>query len=520
MGKCFNTTGLCFPEEHYMVNIDGRLDIIAGMVKAGKYFTINRARQYGKTTTINLLTEKLSGDYVVFSISLEGIEEEAYRKSSSFCQRIYRLLYNSLLYTTKAGVPDFFKEQLGQMRQEERDLADLSDFISGLCGKAEKPVLLIVDEVDQASGEKIFLSFLGMLRNKYLDRKKQPTFWSVILAGVHDIKNLKLGIRPEAERQYNSPWNVAAEFTVDMSFSIEDIAGMLREYEADHNTGMEIFPIATYIYEYTSGYPFLVSRLCQIMDERPFGAEWTVDGLTGAVKALLSESNTLFDDMVKKLNDFPGLKQVLHSILFKGEKITYNSYNSLLNIGIMFGFMKEVQNNVVVSNRIFETVLYNLFISEELLDSRIYKAALLDGNIFIKDGRLDMELVLKKFAEAFTEIYGGAEDSFLEENGRRFFLLYLKPIINGTGNYYVEARTRNMRRTDVVIDYRGEQYVCELKIWRGNEYNERGKEQLADYLDAYRLDTGYMISFNFNKNKKTGIRKTRFGGKTIIEAVI
>ena len=41
----------------------------------------------------------------------------------------------------------------------------------------------------------------------------------------------------------------------------------------------------------------------------------------------------------------------------------------------MFGFMKEVQNNVVVSNRIFETVLYNLFISEELLDSRIYKAA-------------------------------------------------------------------------------------------------------------------------------------------------
>lgn len=26
MWKHFNTTGLCFPEEHYMVNIDGRLE--------------------------------------------------------------------------------------------------------------------------------------------------------------------------------------------------------------------------------------------------------------------------------------------------------------------------------------------------------------------------------------------------------------------------------------------------------------------------------------------------------------
>ena len=108
----------------------------------------------------------------------------------------------------------------------------------------------------------------------------------------------------------------------------------------------------------------------------------------------------------------------------------------------------------------------------------------------------------------------------MEENGRRFFLLYLKPIINGVGNYYVEARTRNMRRTDVVIDYRGEQFVCELKIWHGEEYNRRGEEQLADYLDAYHLTTGYMISFNFNKKKKVGVQRIQVGGKTIIEAVV
>ena len=88
-----------------------------------------------------------------------------------------------------------------------------------------------------------------------------------------------------------------------------------------------------------------------------------------------------------------------------------------------------------------------------------------------------MDLVIGKFAEYFHDIYGKQEEKFLEEYGRKFFLLYLKPIINGVGNYYIEAQTRDARRTDVIIDYLGEQFIVELKIWRGNEYNERG-----DYL--------------------------------------
>lgn len=40
---------------------------------------------------------------------------------------------------------------------------------------------------------------------------------------------------------------------------------------------------------------------------------------------------------------------------------------------------------------------------------------------------------------------------------------------------YVEAETRGRERMDLVIDYRGEQFVVELKVWRGNAYNERGE---------------------------------------------
>ena len=109
---------------------------------------------------------------------------------------------------------------------------------------------------------------------------------------------------------------------------------------------------------------------------------------------------------------------------------------------------------------------------------------------------------------------------FVEEYGRKFFLLYLIPIINGTGNYYIEAQTRNERRTDVIVDYLGEQFIIELKIWRGNEYNERGERQLADYLEYYRKDRGYLLSFNFNQKKEIGVKELQIGDKTIVEAVV
>ncbi len=119
-----------------------------------------------------------------------------------------------------------------------------------------------------------------------------------------------------------------------------------------------------------------------------------------------------------------------------------------------------------------------------------------------------MDLVIQKFAMHYTEFFGDCNEKFLEDNGRCIFLLYMKPIINGTGNYYIEARTRTNRRTDLIIDYRGRQYIVELKIWRGAGYDKRGREQLADYLNAYHLKRGYFISLNFNKNKQMGVKKS------------
>ena len=73
---------------------------------------------------------------------------------------------------------------------------------------------------------------------------------------------------------------------------------------------------------------------------------------------------------------------------------------------------------------------------------------------------------------------------------------------------------------DLVIYYRGEQNILELKIWRGNSYNERGEKQLSAYLDYFQMKKGYMLSFNFNKKKETGIKEIVLGDKLLIEAVV
>ncbi len=141
----------------------------------------------------------------------------------------------------------------------ESGVADLNfeflrDKIDTLCGASDHPIVLFVDEADKAKNNEIFLNFLAMLRDNYLlsQQRKESAFQSVILASITDIRNLKAKIRPEEEHTVNSPWNIAADFSMDMSFSTEEIAGMLQEYEADHQTGMDVFEMAALLREYTS----------------------------------------------------------------------------------------------------------------------------------------------------------------------------------------------------------------------------------------------------------------------------
>ena len=187
--KRFNTTGLCNPKKHYMVDISDKLEKIKVLIENEEYFVINRPRQYGKTTILTALENSLEEKYLVISISFEGIGDIVFSSEEKFVAELINLI-NDTLDCVDENLSEIFRK----LSLEVSTLPNLSRMISKFLKKLDKEVILIIDEVDKSSDNQIFLNFLGMLRNKYLDREKGKavTFKSVILAGVYDIKNLKL----------------------------------------------------------------------------------------------------------------------------------------------------------------------------------------------------------------------------------------------------------------------------------------------------------------------------------------
>ena len=521
--KTFNITGICYPEYHYMVKMEDNLRKFEELIDKGTYFCINRGRQYGKTTTLNLIKNHLQSRYDFIFLSFEGLSNSTFSSESQLYKAFFKMLMKKNDNTTLNYTADIEGIINELAKRDDIDSMDFSAAITDIIKFNSKPIILIIDEVDQASNFEVFIKFLGELRRKFLTRLKTPTFQSVVIAGVYDLKNLKSKIRPEDEHKYNSPWNIAIQFSGDMSLPVAGIADMLRDYAYEHNKSINVDLIAKLLRDYTSGYPFLVSRICQIIDEDELN--WNKEGFLTAVKLLLTESNTLFDDIARKVEYYPNLRNILYDILFYGSKYPFNRYDKHVNLAIMFNYLDNNEGLLKISNRIFETWMYNLFIAEaatnkESKESSIYKEGSIDKNIFIINGQLNMPLILEKFALHFNDIYGKNDFTFLENMGRKLFLLYLRPIINGVGNYYIEAQTRDETRTDVIVDYAGKQYIIELKIWRGNAYNERGEKQLAEYLDFFHQKEGYLISFNFNKNKNSGIVETTIDDKKIIEVIV
>ena len=530
--KVFNTTATCIPEENYMVDISERLKEIRKMEDDGKYFTINRARQYGKTTTLKALAAYLQDEYCVLSLDFQRISKASYRTEEAFIKTFSRIV---LQKGRQTAMPSEIAAQLKDYTSRKEDEALFDELFSTLiewCEVSEKPIVLLIDEVDTAADNQVFLDFLAQLRASYIERRddaKTPAFQSVILAGVTDVKHLKTKIRPEDEHKVNSPWNIAADFDIDMSLSTEGIKGMLDEYEADHHTGMDTGTISACIGQYTSGYPYLVSRICELIDTKLVPAKfsslseaWTEAGVDEAVKVLLADGdNPLFGSVMGKLENYPTLTPQLRDILMKGDVIAWKPYDQEQAKLRMYGFIQNRDNTVAIANRIFEMLLYQYFLGETTKNDAFRRDALLNKSIFInEDHTLNMPLILEHFVKTQRQIHEGEEDHFLEEEGRERFLTYIAPIINGTGTCSIEEQTRDKLRMDVVIHYLGKRYIVELKIWHGKRYNEDGEKQIMEYLDRFDLSTGYMISFNFNKNKKPGVQRLSFGDKVLFEATV
>ena len=507
--KRFNITGTCFPHKHYMVDTSKKLSAIMRYVEYGEYFIINRPRQYGKTTTLVLLEHKFEQkeEYLPISISFEGIGDAPFESKEAFCPFFLRYLADDIL-VKRRGLSHIFEEQNKTIDNFEK----LSKALSEIIEKLNKKVVLMIDEVDKSSNNQLFLHFLGMLREKYLkaQNNKDSTFHSVILAGVHDVKTLKLKLRPDEEKKYNSPWNIAADFEIDMNFDAEEITSMLIDYSNVTGHKMDIPAVSEKIHFWTSGYPFLVSKLCKIIDEtflpKRECKDWSVDDVDMAVRVLLPESNTLFDDMIKNFENNNELSKFIERLVLGSRDYIFEISVPLINLASIYGIISRKEDGKTkIHNKIFEEKITAYMSGKlELENDQWYISSTQEPYVKV-DGRLDFAKLVLKFQEAIKEKYSKTNlfksDEFLENDLRMLFLIFLKPIINGIGFSFKEVQTSEEKRLDVVVVFRDEKFVVELKVWRGEQYHLKGIRQLKEYMQRESVDKGYMLIMDNTRHK-------------------
>ncbi|MFH0735647.1 MAG: AAA family ATPase, partial [bacterium] len=472
--KRFNVTGVCVPAMHYMVNIKNKLSIMQKYIEYGDYFYIIKPRQYGKTTTLFLFEQLLNKDeiYTVFSISFEGMGDEIFLDEALFSKGFLNELAQIQLYEGT----EISKKILNEV-ENCNNLSDLSSSITRIIKNQNKKVILIIDEVDKSSNNQLFVSFLGVLRDKYLKRNqgKDFTFFSVILAGVHDVKTLRIKIRPNEEHKYNSPWNIATNIDIDFTFKPEEIVTMLDDYQEETKIKMDKKEISERIYYFTSGHPFLVSRICKEIDEKILpqrdNKTWIVKDVDDAVKSILNEQNTNFEDLIKNLENNTEIQKFISSITLGQQDYNFVILDPIIEISQTLGLIREENNKVVIHNRIYSELITNYLASKytrQNNDSLLLNNAVQE--LFLRsNGKLDMDKVLLKFQEVIKEKYSQSEilksDEFLEKDLRLLFLVFLKPIINGVGFSYKEVEIGAERRLDIIVIFRDEKFIIELKLW-------------------------------------------------------
>jgi hypothetical protein len=219
---------------------------------------------------------------------------------------------------------------------------------------------------------------------------------------------------------------------------------------------------------------------------------------------------------------------MLRAISMENFKINYYADIFPVEMARSFAYIRPDKNSgAIIHNLIFQQRINNYFIAESQLNSISSNAG---PSVYSdKNGDLNMPLIISRFADIMSrrketkqKTEDGGQKTFIEREGRFMFICFLKPIINGSGFYYSEPENDDGSRMDLVVTYNHKEYIIELKIWHGTEYEISGRDQLSEYLDARCKSEGYLVTFSFLKEKTVQEKPEwiEHNGKRIFEAVI
>ena len=515
--KKFNTTGPCFPDEHYMLPALDRLPGIREFVAGGNYFVIHAPRQTGKTTALKALVREINekGDMFAVYCTLETLQNST-DPDIAMPKLRQLLLRNARTVPSLAHFASGGDEGSARQRDAGWTVTAVSDTLTDLCLAAGKPLVVFFDEADCLVGD-VLISFLRQLRDGYVNRDMMPFPKSVALVGMLDVRDYKAQIRPDGESLGQiSPFNIIAEDMLIPNFVESDIRALYAQHTAE--TGqMFADGVVESVWSLTRGQPWLVNAIAHECVAKIHAFRYaepiTVADVEAAKEAIIRRRDTHVDSLMERMRE-PRVRRLVEPLILGDEtELTANDddWRFITDLGLL----RVERGTLVPANPMYAEII-GRYLSHGEQDRMIRSVP---ETPWVKDKGLDMAGLMAAFQRFWRENSGADRDimGYREAVPHLVLMAFLQRVTNGGGHINREMAL-GQGRLDLCVEFRGARYAIEVKT-SANFTGEKSYEQCAKYLDDLGLTEGWMPIFDKSKTKtwdeKIYTRDETFNGKTI-----
>ncbi len=513
--KHFNTAGPVNMEEHYKLNPLERWDLkeVMDLINDKKYFLLHAPRQSGKTSCILALRDKINaeGNYNAIYVNIES----ARGAKDNINEAIHSILI-ALKIEIKLlfGLKKEIKEIINEVTESGNFKNALNEFLYELSELMEKPVFLLIDEIDALHGDAI-ISILSQLRAGYANRGEYFP-WSIMLTGVLDIKDYRLLNIDPKHITGGSCFNIKSESLTIGNFLREDIEQLYLEHTKE--TG-QVFEDAVFdlVYDLTDGQPWLVNALafevCFKMEEnQDRSIAISAEMIEVAKEKLILSRQTHLDQLADKLKQ-ERVYRVINP-MFTGydtedsEKIKTEDFinDEDITYCIDLGLIKKTTEGLVIANKIYKEVLPRELTSV----MQTHFLSYMKPKWVNEDQSLNTDKLFSMFSQFWrenSEIWSRKIKGYKEAAPQLVFQAFLQRVANGHGRIDREYGL-GTKRTDLYLKWNsptGEQrIVIELKVRTNRQktdvafdkYKTKGLKQTAKYADKCGATESHLILFD------------------------
>jgi len=491
-----------------------RLGEVLELIEERKFFTLTAGRQTGKTTSLLWLERHIeeAGSARALWVDLEMAREEpdpalAFRVVLELIDRRCALRYPDLARPSPSDVSAWL----------EVPRTAVNMYLSALSSQGDKPWVFLFDEADCLVGMAM-VSFLTQLRQGYIERTSAPFPASVVLVGQRRVRDYAL--REEDRRSLawlgtSSPFNITAEPKTLTPFTAAEVEELLAQHTAV--TGQRFEPEAVArTFELTQGHAWLVNALADQIVRRDVpdrATPITSEHVDAAKEVIILERRSHIDSLLAKLRE-PRLRRILEPMLV-GERATDDIIDDDFAYAVDLGLISARGGRYEIANPIYREVLPRVLSHGQQMQVENEPAWYVGDN-----GALDMRKLMADWQEFWREHGHLAAEGFsYREAGPHLMLMaFLQRVINGGGRI---DREYGLGRgaLDLVVFWKGERHVIEVKVRRDKRTEGKGIEQLTRYLEGAGLEEGWLVIFDRRKSggwgKKLFSREVEHQGKRI-----